>query len=124
MIQRDFILRQVHQLAQVLAEVLFRARAGQHEEAQAALADGLASALGVELADVVAMPQEEISLLCAPGGALSGELALALADLLRASDAEGAPRRALWLFEAALDSGAAVPVDIYDTIDRLRAETE
>ena len=124
MIQRDYILRQVHQLAQVLAEVLFRARADRNDDAQGTLADGLASALGVEFDEVVAMPREAVVALCTSGDALSGELALALATLLRASDAEGARRRALWLFEAALDSGAAVPVDIFDTLDRLRAETE
>ena len=119
MIQRDYVLRQVHQLAQVLAEVLFRARSGSHEDAQAHLADGLASALGVELGDVLSMPREALVARCSPGGEVSGELALALADLLRESDAPGARVRALWLYRLARRSDAAVPLDLDDRIARL-----
>ena len=124
MLTRDFLVRQVHQLAQILAVVVAGKRAGQAEEAQRALADGLSDALGLTLADLRTLARADLQALCAFDGAFAPEKALAVADLLREDEAEAGRRRALWLYEAALDAGDLVPFDIYDRIAELRTSLE
>ena len=120
MLQQDYILRQVHQLVQALAHALSHKRAGQQEEAQEALADGLADTLGLELGALYRLPREEVLALCVLDGALSGDKAVAVADVLRETDSVAGWERALWLYEAALASGGAVPFDVYERIGALR----
>ena len=120
MVQHDVLLRQVQQLADVLARVLFQRRIERPDAAQEALADGLLGALGLDLASLHAMPRADVEALCAPGGVAAGDLACALADLL-AQDAHAAGReRALWLYDAAIGAGHAVPFDVYARMAALR----
>ncbi|MDT7858024.1 hypothetical protein RQM47_15360 [Rubrivirga sp. S365] len=121
MVQQDFVLRQVQQLAQALAQALFHKRADQSEQAQGALAAGLESALGLELEVLCRLPREEVLALCLPDGARSDERAVAVADLLRETDSAAGQRRALWLYEAVLASGGAVPFDVHERIEVLQA---
>ncbi len=120
MITRDYILRQIHQLSQVLAAVLFGKRAGQTEEAQEALAHGLEDALGLPLADLHQLGKDEVLALCEHAGAFSSEKALALADLLREDTSAAGRERALWLYEAARDMGDLAPLDLPERIADLR----
>ena len=120
MIQQDYILREVQQLARVLAQVLFHKRAGQTDEAQEALAEGLGRVSGTEAAELLDMPREVLVARCSADGALAGEKAVAVADLLREEGSAPARERALWLYEAALASGAAVPFDIHERIASVR----
>ncbi|MDT0630982.1 hypothetical protein [Rubrivirga litoralis] len=121
MVQQDVILRQVQQLAQALALALFHKRAEQPEQAQEALAAGLAGALGLELEALCRLPREDVLARCLPDGARSDESALAVADVLRETDSAAGWRRALWLYEAVLSSGGAVPFDVHERIEALRA---
>lgn len=121
MVERDFILRQVQQLAQVLAQVLTLGRAGQAAEAQKALADGLEGVLGLPLDELRSLPREELLAMCASGGVLSGENGVAVADLLREDEAAAGRERALWLYECAITSAdTAVPFDVHQRIETLR----
>ena len=121
MFQQDYVLRQVQQLVQALAHALFHKGAGQLEEAQEALADGLADALGLEPSALYRLPREEMLELCVLDGVLSGDKAVAVADVLRETDSSAGWERALWLYEAALASGGAVPFDVYERIGALQA---
>ena len=122
MFQQDFIVRQVQQLAEVLARVLFHKRAADEAEAQEALSNGLAAALGLGLDALRTLSRDGLVARYAPEGAMSVEMAVAVAEVLQ-EDAQRAGRlRALWLYEAALASGAPVPFDIHERIDLLREE--
>ena len=124
MTQQDYILRHVQQLAQVLAQVLFRKRTGEVEDAQTCLAEGLERALGLGLPAFRRLRRDEVLTLCAPGGVLAGETSVALAALLSEDAAADGRERALWLFEWALASGEAVPFDVHDRVASLRASLD
>jgi len=119
-IYRDFILRQVQQFAHVLAEVLFQKRQNLFELAQKTLAEGVQELLGLELATVLQLDRDALLALCTTDAWFSGDKAVALADLLHEEGSPAADERALWLYEAALMSDAAVPFDIHDRIAALR----
>lgn len=120
MITRDFLLRQVYQLTQVLTAVLFHKRAGRDEVAHEALEEGLRDALGLGLAEILQLGKVETLAICAHGERLSPEQALALADVLREVESRAGQERALWLYEAARDMGEIVPIDIDERIVDLR----
>lgn len=121
MIEKDYILRQVHQLVQALAAVLFNKKAGRQELAADHLTQALRQVFKRDLDQLGAMSREEAIGLCSPGGAWSGDLALALADLLREDGAPESHELAVWLYEAALESGDLVPLDVHQRIEALRA---
>jgi hypothetical protein len=123
-ITRDFLLRQLYQLTQVLAAVLAGKRAGRAEEAQRALAAGLADALGPSLPDLRRMEHGGLLALCEHAGTFSSEKALAVADLLREDASASGRERAAWLYEAALDAGDLVPLDIRERLADLRASLD
>ncbi|MEM9998146.1 MAG: hypothetical protein AAF809_10645 [Bacteroidota bacterium] len=116
MFQQDFIVRQVQQLAQVLAQVLFHKRAAEEAEAQDALANGLVAALDLELTTLRTLDRDDLVARFAPAGALSVDTAVALAEVLQEDAEQAGRRRALWLYEAALASGAPVPFGIRERI--------
>jgi len=120
-IEKDYILRQVHQLVQALAAVLFNKNAGRQELAADHLTQELRLVFEQDLNQLGRMSREEIIGLCSPGGIWSADLALALADLLREDDAPESHERAGWLYDAALESGDLVPLDIHQRIEALRA---
>ena len=124
MVQQDYILRQIQQLAQVLAQVLFRKRSDQSEEAQHALAEGLERALGMDLLALRRLSRDEVLALCAPGGLLAGDASVAVAALLSEDSSSDGRRRALWVYHWALASGQAVPFDVHERIASLRASLE
>lgn len=121
MITRDFILRQVQQLVQVLAAVLFHKHNRNAEAAREALAEGVEAATGVSLEAVRAMDRPALLALCTEAGALTVEYAVALAEVLAEDEDPGAWRRAAWLYEAACDAGGPVPFDVDTRIMLLRA---
>jgi hypothetical protein len=124
MIERDFVLRQIHQLVQALARVLGQKRAGEFDALAQSIDETLAAVFGVRSDDVRGRSREEVRRLCDSGGEFSPELAIALADLLRHDASRSGRIRALWLYEEALASGGAVPMDIYDRISALRDSSE
>lgn len=124
MIERDYVLRQIQQLIHVLQQVLLHRREGSAARVQEVLAEGLERGLGVELAQLRRLPRGELLTLCGSGEPFFGEKAVTVADLLREDDTPEGRERALWLYEAALASGDAVPLDIHQRIGALRASLE
>jgi hypothetical protein len=120
-ITRDFILRQIQQLAQVLAVVLVRKRTEDEAGAQATLAEGLEAATGVSLEKLRTMDRDALLALCEREGVFSAEWAVALADLLAEDEVPASWERAAWLYEAALAAGGPVPFDVDARIAALRA---
>ncbi|MFW5973477.1 MAG: hypothetical protein ACOCTG_05735, partial [Bacteroidota bacterium] len=75
--------------------------------------------------------RDDLLAACRSNGELSTEKAVVMADLLReeaelllleerSQEAATAARQALWLYEAAIEHGAALPLDIYQRIERMR----
>lgn len=116
MIERDVLLRQVSDMVRALAAVVAGKRAGQHDEAQQELADGVERALGVTLVDLRRMSEAEVQALVTEDGLVSAEKAVALADLLREDEDPAGRTRARWLYEWARDAGGPVPFDVEDRI--------
>ncbi len=121
MIQKDVILRQVQQLAQALANILFNKRERRPDLVEDHMTMGLRDVFDRDLAQLQALNRDEIVELCSPGSVFSSELTLALADLLREDGAPESHERAAWLYEAAVEAGELVPMDIHDRIEALRA---
>ena len=113
----DTIVRQVEHLARVLARVLFHTDAGHPERVEASLTEGIAAVLGVELDALRELSRDALLAACGGGSGLASEQAVAVADLLSQDVTDAGRERARWLYEAALASGGAVPLDIYDRIE-------
>ena len=120
MIEKDVILRQVQQLAQALAAILFNKKERRPDLAESHLIRALREVFHRDLDQLRAMQRTELIEMCSPGGVWSADLVLALADLLREDDAPKSHERAGWLYEAALESGDLVPMDIHQRIESLR----
>jgi fatty acid-binding protein DegV len=58
--------------------------------------------------------------LCSPSNAFHAGLAVALADLLREEGSEAADERAKWLYEASIQTGAALSLDALDWLAKQR----
>ncbi len=121
MFSRDFILRQVQQLTQALAVVLFHKKADQPDEAQAALDEALAASTDLDPEALRRLDRPALLALCSSGGTFLPDHAAALADLLYEDATAAGRERALWLYDAVLDAGGAVPLDIHDRLAALRA---
>lgn len=119
--QQDYIVRQIQQLAAVLAQVLFRKRAGETEQAQSALEDEITRVFGTDFEAVRRLSRDDLSALCEPGQALAGETSVGVAALLSEDDTAAGRERALWLYEIALEAGEPVPFDVHERISVLRA---
>lgn len=120
MFQQDFIVRQVQQLAEVLAQVLLNKQAAEVDDGQDVLANGLRRVLGLELSALRTLSRDDLVARFIPDGALTVDTAVALAELLQEDAEDAGRRRALWLYEAALASGAPVPFSIRERIAALR----
>ena len=110
-LQRDFIMRQIQQLVQVLLQVLFNKQQGNHDEARSILDEGLKSTFDADLDDLLSMNRDTFMDLCSPSSAFHAGLAVALADLLREEGTFPALQRARWLYQASISTGAAVSLD-------------
>jgi len=133
MITRDFLMRQIHQMTQALAQVLFKKQVADHDAVQELLEMTLEQVTGFSLAQIRRLSQDELLGLCAADGIVHGDKALALADLLieaaamqeRRDQNEAAyasRERALWLYEAAMQAGGTLPLDIHERLAGLRAQ--
>ncbi|HET6568620.1 MAG TPA: DUF6483 family protein [Rhodothermales bacterium] len=120
MITRDFILRQISQLAQALARVLFKKQAKEYVEAQEILASELKRVFGMDLEQIHTLDLEDLLALCRSGDGTSAEMALILADLLREDASPAGRQQAVWLYETALAAGGPVPLDVHERINTLR----
>lgn len=121
MITRDYLLRQIHQLIQALNLVLFHKRTQADHLVHAVLNEALVDVTGFSLERIRALERHALIAMCTTNGQFQADLAIAIADLLREDGAPGARARARCLYEAALQTGTAVPVDIHDRIAGLPA---
>ncbi|OZC01817.1 hypothetical protein [Rubricoccus marinus] len=121
MISRDYLLRQIQQAIQVLAQVLLQKQDGDPAGAYAALAEGIEAVTGVTLERLRQRPLADILDAASDEGTFSPEKAAALAQLLAEDDAPASRVRARWLYEAVLASGGPVPLDIRERIAALPA---
>lgn len=131
MIQKDFVLRQIQQLVQVLVQVIQRKDEGREAEALALLDQSLLESLDMKIDDLLVLEKPALLALCSSEGRLSADLALVLAELLEergymleksepTATAQQCFRRALDLYEAIVATATAVPIDVYERISRLK----
>ena len=129
MIQRDFITRQIHQLIQVLAVVLFNKRNQHFEEAGQLVEHTLRDLFALEPAQIASLPEEDLLALCHHGEALNTEMCLALADLLLAyaelADeglVEHILQKTLLLYRTVQETpGAVHPIDLGERIQTVES---
>lgn len=124
-------MRQVHQLAQVLARVLVRRQTEDVTQAREAIREAWRMDPGLDGAHPVSLSREELLESCSSGGRFHPEKALVVVDLLTqeseietelgdAGRAADLAVRALWLLEAARAAPeAALPLDLYERLSRL-----
>ena len=123
MIERDYVMRQVHQLAQVLARVMSLDATRRVVEGEEMLSAAATEITGLDLEGLRQANKTELVTLCTRGDGLSTELAVALADLLlehsrilstsgRHAASGDCRERALWLYRAARDAGGTLPLRV------------
>jgi len=119
-LHRDFLMRQIQQLVQVLLQVVTRRRQGDYEEAQSILNEGLEATFNADLDTLLTMEKDDFMALCSPSNAFHAGLAVALADLLREETTVRADERARWLYEASIATGAALSLDAIEWLETHR----
>jgi len=119
-LHRDFLMRQIQQLVQVLLQVVTRRRQGDYEEAQSILNEGLEATFHADLDTLLTMEKDDFMALCSPSNAFHAGLAVALADLLREETTVRADERARWLYEASIATGAALSLDAIEWLETHR----
>lgn len=136
MFQKDYLMRQIQQMAQVIAQVLFHRRNDEPGEALEIIDQSLQDLPGMDGLLREDLDRDDVLFTCtSDDGAFNAEMAVTVADVLRergdildARNGESGTawlRYAVWLYEAALEKGgSAVPWDIHAKIDRLRAEVD
>ena len=110
MFTRDYVMRQVNQLAQVLALVLFNKRENPDVEINEVISTGIKEALGVSLDEFLTLDETQVTSLCRDAGHFSPDLAVSIADLLMEEPSTEAHQRAFWLYSAALKAGGTLPL--------------
>jgi hypothetical protein len=135
MISRDYLLRQIQQLIQLLAQVLLKRQEGRQDEARILLEQTLERLPGFSGVRKE-LRREDVEALALTGDTVSAEKAVALADLLavygellleKGQDDEAATafRHAEWLYSLTLaQERASVPLDIFDRIARAKAHAD
>lgn len=125
MITRDYLLRQIQQMVQVLARVFSLKSNQQHEEAVEVIDQAFRDIPGLEDLFRPDLSRDELLDLCRTEDGFYANKAAALADLLseKASLLDHKEerkihfQRSLWLYEAALSQeDVAVRLDIYEHI--------
>ena len=122
MIERDFLMRQIQQAIQVLAQVLLQKQDGDPAGAYASLAEGVDAITGVSLERLRQRKRAEVLDAASDDGTFSPDKALVVAQLLAEDDDHASHVRARWLYEALLGAGGAVPLDIRERIAALPAD--
>lgn len=136
MFQKDYLMRQIQQMAQVIAQVLFHRRNDEPGEALEVIDQSLQELPGLDAYLREDLERDDVLDACtSDDGAFNAEMAVTVADVLRergeilAARNDGSSitwlRYAVWLYEAALEKGgSAVPWDIHAKITRLRGEVD
>ena len=135
MFQRDFILRQIQELIQVIARIMGLRMEGNYEEARSHIEHTLQTIWNVHREELLLLSEDKLLELCHVNGVFHTEFSIALADLL-AEDGhiymeQGSKNKALAcykqshiLHDIVLAQSEAAPYDIYDRISKLEAQIE
>lgn len=133
MITRDFILRQIQQLVQVLARVMMLRSARQEETALQEIDRALSEISGMDVLLHPGLHREDVLATCGTGNDFNPEKALVLADVLVEKaellrEEEGRRQYlqyAQWLFQGVLSNeSTAIPLDIYDRMTWIKAQLD
>lgn len=136
MLHRDYLMRQIEQLSQVLARVLFKKSNQEYEEALQAIDEAFAQELNHNVQDLRQLPVDQLVEVCSTSEGLFPQLALRVADLLyqdgkirakQENDRQACPSfvRALALYVETVFCGAStLPWDLFDKVNRLLAITQ
>ena len=130
MIQRDFILRQIQELIQVIARIIGLRIEGNYEEARSHIEQTLKSIWNVHREQLLILSSDKLLNLCEVSGTFHTEFAIALADLLiedghifkEQEDVDSALlsyKQSLIIHEIVVSNSDAAPYDIYDRIAKL-----
>ena len=106
MIQKDYLERAIESFAQIVAFIIGRTKAGDHEDAQVVLQEAAKRYIGFSLGALDSLSHEGLRSLLRVGGSLDVQRCLMLADLrvleARLREAEGFRDLALRSYSAAL----------------------
>jgi hypothetical protein len=127
MLQRDFLMRQVNQLAQVLAQLMGLDTAQRESLGEQWLSEAVEQVTGTDLKRLRHASLSELESICTRGGILSTDLAVALADVLmedariqdscgRSEESWAAAERALSIYRLARDAGGALPIAVLERL--------
>lgn len=131
MLQRDYLMRQIQQLTQVLQRVLFQKQQGQVEEAHRIIQQAIGELDPREEGTLRHRSLHEVVRFCRRDDAFRPDFAMRIADILNEEGelltAQGRPReaqksymRALLLYRRAMrEEDAAVPLDVGTTLEQL-----
>lgn len=146
MFQKDYLMRQIQQMVQVITQVLFHRKNDELEQALDIIDQSLQEIPGLDEFLRPDLNRDEVIAACTgDDGSFNAEKAVVVADVLREKGeileegatgddevdaAQGADRSgtvwlryAMWLYESALEKGgSAVPWDIHGKIARLREQ--
>ncbi len=117
---RDYVMRQVHQLARALATALGKRNAMADVELERTISDAVVAVTGVDLAQLRRASREELVEMCTRDGAFNTDIALGIAELLMVDGSADLSERALWLYQESLRVGGTLPHDIHDRIANLQ----
>jgi hypothetical protein len=106
MIQKDYLERAIESFAQIVAFIIGRTKAGEHEDAQVGLQEAAERYIGFSLGTLDSFSFEGLRSLLRVGGSLDVQRCLMLADLrvleARLREAEGFGELALRSYSVAL----------------------
>lgn len=134
MLQRDYFMRQVQQLAQALQQVIMQKEEERIAEARRTIREAIEALEQGKERDLRERSLKETLQFCRRDGAFRPELAAAVADLLKeegdlltwqgqAHEAEKSRTRALLLYRRAMqEKDAALPLNVAAKLSGLEAE--
>lgn len=132
MFQRDYILRMIQEIIQVIAQIIGLRKEGSFEEARTHIESALMTIWKIHRNDLVDLSGDKLKELCIVEGAFHTQFAIALADLLKEDGAlyeeEGkffhaidSYKQSKLINELVLSMSSEIPFDIYDRIADLEA---
>jgi hypothetical protein len=130
MFQRDYLMRQIQQMMQVITQVLFHRRNDRPDEALEIIDTAFSDLPALEKLLRPGLSRDEVLETCGGATGLNSDYAVVVADVLRERGSilseDGSRGRtwlryALWLYEAALaEGGSAVPWNVHEQMAQLK----
>ena len=132
--ERDFVMRQIQNLTQLLQQIIFKKKEQQYDEAKQQLQDAFQRLTKDHPKSFDQLSLKETVDLFTKENNFESELAIAVADLLveegdilqaqQFSKSQQSYAQALLLYKKSLqDQSSAIPIDIHDKIKTLEADS-